>query len=113
MGRGASGLSGTSSNANRTSDIAENLKPGDVINPGNDNWTYHINNETVRGHVNDYVTIDSVKVGPKTVIITGHEDMSGFYEVGSKAYEEAKKRFITVTKSVKKGTSFNFRPIRR
>lgn len=113
MGRGASEISGTSNNANRTSDTAENLKPGDVINPGNDNWTYHINNETIRGHVNDYVIIDFVKVGSKTVIITGHKDMSGFHTVGSKAYEEAKERFTTVTKSVKKGTSFNFRPIKR
>lgn len=86
---------------------AENLKTGDIISPNSDEkWSITINNEVVRGEVNDYITVDSVKVSGKTVKITGHYDQSGYFPVGSKEYEAGKKRITKVTKVVKKDASF-------
>lgn len=86
--------------------IAENIKAGDIISPNDEKWSITINNEVVRGQVNDYITVDNVKVSGKTVKITGHYDQSGYFPIGSKEYEEGKKRITKVSKVVKKDVSF-------
>ena len=116
MGRGASKASGSSKgggdlgNATKKPTItevkADSLKAGDVISSSDEKWSISINNETVRGPVNTYITVDDVKVSGKTVKISGHYDHSGFFPVGSKQYEEGKKRVTKVTKVAKKDTSF-------
>lgn len=114
MGRGVSKVGGGGGSAKaktpKTQSVAEDLQVGDVISPGSENWTIHMpNGDKVSGNVNNYITVDAIKIGAKTVSVTGHYDLSGNFPVGSDAHNAAKNKLIKVTKSAKKGTVFKLK----